>query len=112
MLKIPLKHYGLLLATYLRPQRDRVFWLALALLSSIGLQILNPLVLRYFIDTAIAGGTEQRLLMAACLFILVDLATQILGVIATYFGENVAWTATNALRTDLVEHCLNLDLSF
>ncbi|MUL38446.1 ABC transporter ATP-binding protein [Gloeocapsopsis dulcis] len=112
MLKIPLKQYGLLLATYLQPQRDRVFWVAITLLSSIGLQILNPLVLRYFIDTAIAKGAEQNLLLAACLFMVVALTTQILSVVATYFSENVAWTATNALRTDLVEHCLNLDLSF
>jgi ABC-type multidrug transport system fused ATPase/permease subunit len=33
-------------------------------------------------------------------------------VLASYIGENVAWTATNALRIDLAAHCLNLDLSF
>jgi ABC-type multidrug transport system fused ATPase/permease subunit len=36
----------------------------------------------------------------------------VLAVGATYFAEQVAWTATNALRTDLVEHSLGLDLSF
>ncbi len=30
----------------------------------------------------------------------------------TYLGENVAWTATNALRAELAWHCLNLDMSF
>jgi ABC-type multidrug transport system fused ATPase/permease subunit len=37
---------------------------------------------------------------------------QIISVLASYFSEIVAWTATNALRIDLTEHCLNLDLSF
>ena len=31
---------------------------------------------------------------------------------AQYLGESVAWTATNALRTDLALHLLQLDLSF
>ena len=29
-----------------------------------------------------------------------------------YLGENVAWTATNGLRTDLARHCLSLDMGF
>src|SRR5205814_6289858 len=33
-------------------------------------------------------------------------------VIATYCSERIAWTATNALRSDLALHCLRLDLSF
>ncbi len=31
---------------------------------------------------------------------------------ATYVSENVAWMATNHLRTDLVAHCLGLDMAF
>ena len=34
------------------------------------------------------------------------------GVSATYVGENVAWTATNALRAEMARHCLNLDMSY
>lgn len=112
MIKLPLKQYWLLLAKYLQPQQSRVTWLAITLLSSIGLQILNPQILRYFIDTAVAGGSSQALFAAALLFIAVALVTQALAVAATYFGENVAWTATNALRVDLAVHCLRLDMSF
>lgn len=111
-MKIPLKQYWNLLVDYLKPQRSRVVMLGIALLSSIGLKLLNPQILRYFIDTAVAGGSEQALVRAALLFTGVALVTQILAVAATYLGENVAWTATNALRTDLAEHCLKLDLSF
>src|ERR671920_73944 len=31
---------------------------------------------------------------------------------ATWLGESVGWTATNALRADLTRHCLGLDLTF
>ncbi len=111
-MKIPLKQYWNLLVEYLKPQLRRIVWLAITLLGSIGLQILNPQILRYFIDTAVGGGSQQGLFTAALVFTSVALVTQALGVAATYFGENVAWTATNALRADLAEHCLKLDLSF
>jgi ATP-binding cassette subfamily B protein/ATP-binding cassette subfamily C protein len=48
------------------------------------LQILNPQILRYFIDTAVAGGSKQALVRAALLFIGVALVTQFLAVAATY----------------------------
>jgi ABC-type multidrug transport system fused ATPase/permease subunit len=39
-------------------------------------------------------------------------STQALSVAATYVGETVAWTATNALRLDLLRHALHLDATF
>lgn len=86
--------------------------LALLLLSSIGLQLLNPQILRYFIDAATGGGSSQALVLAALAFLGIALTQQAGAVLATYLGENVGWTATNALRVDLAAHCLRLDLSF
>ncbi|MEA5617123.1 ABC transporter ATP-binding protein [Cronbergia sp. UHCC 0137] len=111
-MKIGLRQYWNLLVEYLKPQKARVFKFAIALLASIGLQLVNPQILRYFIDTAVAGGSGQNLLISAILFLSVALVTQLITIAATYYGENVAWRATNALRADLVEHCLKLDLSF
>ncbi|MEA5627653.1 ABC transporter ATP-binding protein [Nostoc sp. UHCC 0251] len=111
-MKIGLKQFWNLLIDYLKPQKGRVAKFAIALLASIGLQLLNPQILRNFIDTAVAGGSVQNLFSAAFLFIGVALVMQLMSIVATYYGENVAWTATNALRADLVEHCLKLDLSF
>jgi ATP-binding cassette subfamily B protein/ATP-binding cassette subfamily C protein len=109
---IPLKQYGHLLADYLKPQQRRVIGLAIALFANIALQIVNPQIIAYFIDTAVVGDSSQTLTTAAILFIVVAFLTQVLSVTATYLSENIAWTATNALRSDLVTHCLNLDLSF
>lgn len=110
---IPLYQYTHLLADYLKPQQHLVVWLTITLLSSIGLQLVNPQILGYFIDTAATtSGTSPALLSAAVLFTAVAVVTQVFAVTATYLSEQVAWTATNTLRVDLVEHCLNLDLSF
>jgi ABC-type multidrug transport system fused ATPase/permease subunit len=112
VMKIAPLQYWDLLVKYLKPQKKRVAKFASALLVSIGLQLLNPQILRYFIDTTVAGDYGQKLLVAAMAFMGVAVLTQVMSIAATYYGENVAWTATNNLRADLVEHCLQLDLSF
>ena len=104
--------YRQLLITYLKPQQSRVVYLAVTLLIGIGLQVFNPQILRYFIDTAVAGGPQQLLVGAAVAFMAISLLGQGLNVASTYFGETIAWTATNDLRLDLAQHCLNLNLTF
>ncbi len=112
-MKLPFGQYGDLLITYLRPQGRRVTALTALLLSSIVLQIANPQLLRYFIDTAQNPQSELRsLFIAAGLFIGIALATQLLSLGATYVSEIVAWSATNDLRSDLALHCLRLDMVF
>jgi ABC-type multidrug transport system fused ATPase/permease subunit len=86
--------------------------LALVLCGGIALQLINPQIMRSFIDAATSQSTGVNLAALAVLFIGVALAQQALAVVATYFSERVGWTATNALRADLTLHCLQLDLSF
>src|SRR5687768_5889442 len=100
VMHVSYQQYRDLLLQYLRPQRRRVAALAVLLLSSIGLQLLSPQILRYFIDTAIGGGALRSLIGAAVLFIVVAFLTQALAVGATYVGEQVGWLATNRLRSD------------
>jgi ATP-binding cassette subfamily B protein len=110
--QLTIKRYLALLATYLEPQKYKVVWLTLLLLIGIGLQLLNPFLLKYFIDTAIAQGPSLLLVGVGILFILVALTNQGIAVLTAYLSGFVAWTATNQLRTDLVTHCLALDLPF
>ena len=111
-MKIPVKQYWALLSQYLKAQKGRVLLLALLLLTHISLQLLNPQILRYFIDTAVGGGALARLINAALLFFGVAVLNQGLSIANTYLGEQVAWKATNALRLDLLLHLLRLDQSF
>jgi ATP-binding cassette subfamily B protein len=109
---IPFRQYWNLLVRYVGPQWPAALLLTLLLLGSIGLQLVNPQLLRHFLDTAQSGGSSDVLFRTALLFIAVALVQQVVSVIAAYVSENVAWTATNALRADLTEHCLRLDMSF
>jgi ABC-type multidrug transport system fused ATPase/permease subunit len=107
-----LKHYWALLARHIRPQKGRFTLLAMLMLGNIGLQIANPQIMRAFIDSALAGQALQILILAGVAFLGIALLQQVVTICVTYLGQNVAWTATNALRAELAEHCLSLDMSF
>ena len=106
------KQYVDLLVKYMAPQKRLVLAVALLLFSGIGLQLVNPQILRYFIDEALAGSPIGTLLTAAALFTGIALVQQMVSVLAAYTSSRVGWTATNALRADLTRHCLHLDMSF
>ncbi len=101
-----------LLTTYLRPEWPRVVLLGLLLFAGIGLQLANPQIAKTFIDRAQTGEPLERLVWIALLFIGVALLTQATTVAETYVAETVGWRTTNALRTDLTRHVLELDASF
>ncbi|MBD0380242.1 ABC transporter ATP-binding protein [Paenibacillus sp. WST5] len=101
-----------MLHRYLLPQRGTLIGLAILLFTSIGMQLINPQIIRFFIDTAQSQGTMEPLIIAAGLFIGFSLIQQLVSVIATYFSENIGWKTTNTLRVDLAAHCLSLDMSF
>ena len=111
-MNIPLRRYWRLLAHYLLPHWPQALLLAVLLISSIVLELLGPQILRGFIDTAQAGGTLQRLTLAAALFLAVTAGIQAVAVGETYVAENLGWQATNTLRADLASHLLRLDASF
>jgi ABC-type multidrug transport system fused ATPase/permease subunit len=112
MLKIPLRDYGRLLIRYLQPQGLHVAALGVLLFGGIGLQLLNPQILAGFIDGIQAGAAYPVLMRAAALFLAIAIIQQFVTVGATYVSENVGWTATNALRTDLLAHTLDLGMEF
>jgi ATP-binding cassette, subfamily B, bacterial len=110
--QVPLQQQRALLARYLKPQRGKVALLAALLFANIGLQLARPLIVRTFIDVALAQGPLDSLFNAGLLFLAVALVNQGVAVAETYVAEDVGWTATNAMRADLVFHCLHLDMGF
>jgi ATP-binding cassette subfamily B protein len=97
---------------YVAPQWHRTALLGVLILGSIGLQLFGPQLLRTFIDNAIGGAAIETLAALALTFVGLAVLTQLLIAWSTYVGEDLGWTATNALRADLALHCLRLDLTF
>jgi ATP-binding cassette subfamily B protein len=104
--------YVRFLRRYLSTQLPLVVGLGVALLIGIGLQLVNPQILRSFIDSASAGADNSLLTRLALAFIGVAVSQQLVNVLVVYITENVSWAATNQLRLDLARHALGLDMSF
>ncbi|MHA2075826.1 MAG: ABC transporter transmembrane domain-containing protein [Candidatus Hodarchaeales archaeon] len=116
-MKIPFLKYYRIQKKYLLPYRKWIFLLAFFLVSSIGLQLINPQIIRYYIDSfqitdLSVESLNQRLIEAAILFIGIALFQQTLAVISVYISQNLAWNSTNKLREDFAEHCIKLDMAF
>ena len=110
--KVPVRQYGALLLKYLRQQKGLVAFASALILTNIGLKLVNPQIMRYFIDEAVAGSMLSTLVAAALAFMAVALVQQVVGVVATYTSGQVGWDATNSLRSDLARHALSLDMPF
>jgi ATP-binding cassette subfamily B protein len=106
------RDYWRLLASYLKPQRGKVLLLAALVLTSIGLQLASPLILRRFIDDALDGEPLRTLLLIASVYIGFAILIQVIRLGETWTSEYVGWTATNDMRADLAQHVLNLDMEF
>ncbi|MFE4570367.1 ABC transporter ATP-binding protein [Paenibacillus chitinolyticus] len=109
--KVPVLRYYKLLRTYLAALRRPVLALCALVALNIGLQLINPQVLRVLIDTGLsssAAGIAGPAVLFAGLALVQLLAT----ISADYTGEWIGWTAANRLRADLLEHCLRQDGSF
>lgn len=107
-----LGRYWRLLAHYLRPEWRRMAVLGLILCGTITVQVITPLVASRFIDQATSGAALNDLILLALLTMGLALAGQAMVVAETYVAEHVSWTATNALRADLLAHLLRLEASF
>lgn len=111
-MKLPVRQYFILLSRYLRPQQRQVALLAALLFGGIGLQLVNPQIVRAFIDEAQAGGATAALTRIGALFLIVTIVNQALRTASAYLTEDVKWQATNLLRNDVSAHCLQLDMAF
>jgi ATP-binding cassette, subfamily B, bacterial len=111
-MNVQLRQYWHLLATYLKPLWRQMLVLTLLLFGSIGLQLLAPQVIGSFINTTQAGGSLVVILFLAGLYIALAVVQKLVGFFASYLAKTIGWTATNALRADLVGHILRLDMAF
>src|SRR4029453_8967400 len=80
--------YREFLFRYLRPQIGRVILMAVILLAGIAIKLLNPQVLRYFLDAAQTEGGElgelRRLSTAAVLFLAFAILGQVMTLVTQY----------------------------
>jgi len=97
---------------YVRPLWRPVLAVFLVLLGASALQLLNPQLIRRFIDAAQSGQPLPVLIQLSVIFLITSLLLQGLLVAEVYLGGNIGLVATNRLRSHLALHVLSLDLAF
>ena len=110
--RVPLRRYAELLGHYMKPHWRRVALLALCIFASIGMNLLMPQIIRYFIDAAKTSGAIENMTKAAGLYLAIGFARQFVFLASSYLGQDVGWRVTNRMRGDLADHCLRLDMGF
>ena len=110
--RVPLRRYAELLGHYMKPYWRRVALLALCIFASIGMNLLMPQIIRYFIDAAGSGRAIESMLKAAGLYLAIGFGRQFVFLASSYLGQDIGWRVTNRMRGDLAEHCLRLDMNF
>ena len=94
-MKLSIKKYGTLLAKYMKNSRLHLVLLALVLAVSIILQLVNPMIISFFIDGIEMNKSMELLIKAAILFILAAFTQQLLAIASTYLTQNIGWRTTN-----------------
>src|SRR6266498_5291358 len=84
-----LRQYRELLSRYLKPQIGWVILMAVLLLIGIAIKLINPQVLRYFLDTAQVGGAPRSLSRVAGLFLTLAILQQVMELATHYTAAQV-----------------------
>lgn len=109
---IPVRAYWALLSSKLAEVKGLATLMVIAVLTSVGLQVWTPQILRSVIDGAIERAPQNQLISLSVLFLIVAIARSTIIVAASWLAEHVGWRAANSLRQDLFAHVLGLDVSF
>jgi ATP-binding cassette subfamily B protein len=98
-----------------RPYRGQVAVVAVAILFSSGLGVVNPLLIREVFDNALftpTGVHVQLLAFLVALMILIPIITGSIGVLQTYLTNRVGQRVMQDLRNSLYEHLQRMSLRF
>ena len=113
MKRLSSKDLGSFLFRYLKRQRKRLCFLAAVLSLSIAASLAGPQILKAYIDQATSEVPSRDLLIGfAVAFCLVAIAQQGLSLVSEFISQKVAWLSTNRLRSELLRHCIRLDMGF
>ena len=98
--------------TYLRPHRRQVLALGALVLGGTVMQLAGPIILRRFVNDAVARQPLAGMVALAAAYCLLTAVQQAVSIADAYIATDLAFRTTNRVRLDLFDRCLRLDLSF
>jgi ATP-binding cassette subfamily B protein len=100
------------LLSFWKPHWPAVILAYVMLFASTGFGLANPLVLRYAIDTGIAGGSESALVRSAVLILALHIGAGIFAYFQAYLSEYLSQHVAYDLRNALYNRIQSLSFSF
>lgn len=97
---------------YLRPHRLKALLLGALVLGGTAVQLAGPLILRRFVNDAVARQPLAGMVALAAAYCLLTAMQQVVSIADAHLATDLAFRATNRVRLELFERCLRLDLSF
>ena len=76
------------------------------------LPLIGPLLVRAFVDRAVAGAPTSELAPLAIAYVFLGVTRQVLDVGVVWVSTSLVWRVTNDVRVALAEHVLRLDPGF
>lgn len=111
-MKMPFHKHLSLLSIYVSPYKRKMLMIALLILINVGIKVINPQIIRYYLDSVQSVTDLSVITNAALLFIGMAIIQEIIYIVNVYFSVDLAWITTNNLRFDLFKHTSNLDMTF
>jgi ATP-binding cassette, subfamily B, bacterial len=102
------------IAGFFRPYRGRLAFIAVLILITVGIGVVNPILLGLAIDNLVPGGEQDLgLLFLQCgLMIVLPIVTSAIGVWQSYLSNVVGQRVMNDLRLALYRHLQWMPLRF
>src|SRR5688572_23092067 len=102
------------IAGFFRPYRARLGFIAVLILVSVSIGVVNPILLKLAIDNLVPGGPQDLgLLFLQCgLMIVLPIVTSAIGVWQSYLSNIVGQRVMNDLRLALYRHLQWMPLRF
>nr|WP_245946651.1 ABC transporter ATP-binding protein [Paenibacillus cellulosilyticus] len=86
--------------------------MSLLLLANIVIQIIQPQITRFIIDSALSNQSFRSIITAAMLFLLIVLFNLLINVVIGTLAETIGWSTTNDMRVSLFRICLGQDMVY
>ncbi len=101
-----------LIAGFFRPYRLRLAWIALLILVTVSIGVVNPILLKLIIDNLLGERDRGLLYLQAGLMIVLPIVTSAIGVWQAYLSNVVGQQVMNDLRLALYRHLQWMPLRF
>ncbi len=100
------------LAALVRPFRRQVLGLAGFAAIGAALPLAGPLLLRSFVDGALAGNSTSSLLLPAGGYVAIAVVAQVMAIAVLWSATRLSWRITDGARVELSDHILRHGLDF